>query len=489
MMNWLFNRRYKLVIAFIVITAIVSGTLIITMVTLSRSHEINRQINEELVPSIRVLQRLEGKTLRANDLIKEWAYVQRVEEDIHRKEMRTLSDSLLPANLNQVLQTKSAFAIADQQRLDSLATFIELLISQYKTIENLLPNFDSYSDPLATMEADSYFLEGSGVVLTAQHTNELFQTLIRNQTNRMNAEIEEMNEQFTILNWVLVVVSLFVVSAAVAIAFFVTQLRRQKEASDSQNVQLDLLYRDLTDSINYAQRLQSTILPTIGNVRQIFPNAFILYNPKAVVSGDFYWFKNIGGKKLFAAADCTGHGVPGAFMSLVGHNFLNHVTKVFIDPAQILNSMNRLGTEVMKNNNSQVRDGMDVALCALDEKTLLLEYCGANIPLYLVREGELQEFLPTKRSIGSFGEPGGTFKTQKIQLQEGDVLFACSDGYADQFGGENNKKFMRRTFKELLKRIAVLEMEAQQETLQHEFDSWKGSNEQTDDILVIGIRI
>ena len=489
MMNWLFNRRYKLVIAFIVITAIVSGTLIVTMVTLSRSHDINRQINEEFVPSIRVLQKLEGKTLRANDLIKEWAYVQRVEEDIHRKEMRLLSDSVLAAILGEVIQAKSAFTTEDQKRIDTLEIYVKQLIQQYRAIEEVLPTFDSYSDPLATMEADSYFLEGSGIVLTAERTSDVFQKLIRSQTTRMNAEIEEMNEQFFILNWVLVVVSLFVVSAALAIAFFVTQLRRQKEASDSQNIQLDLLYRDLTDSINYAQRLQSTILPTIGNVRQIFPQAFILYNPKAVVSGDFYWFKNIGGKKLFAAADCTGHGVPGAFMSLVGHNFLNHVTKVFIDPAQILNSMNRLGTEVMKNNNTQVRDGMDVALCAFDEKTLLLEYCGANIPLYLVREGELLEYLPTKRSIGSFGEPGGTFKTQKIQLQEGDVIFACSDGYADQFGGPNNKKFMRKTFKDLLRRVAPLEMEAQKEALQHEFDSWKGSNEQTDDILVIGIRI
>jgi serine phosphatase RsbU (regulator of sigma subunit) len=305
----------------------------------------------------------------------------------------------------------------------------------------------------------------------------------------MNAEIEEMNVQFSRLTGVLVVVSLFVFFAGVAIAYFTTKLRKQKEESEVQKEQLNLLYRDLTDSINYAQRLQNTILPNIGAVRQIFNKSFVFYVPKAVVSGDFYWFKNVGGKKLFAAADCTGHGVPGAFMSLVGHNFLNHVTKVFLDPSQILNNVNRLGTEVLRNNNTGVRDGMDIALCAIDEKEGLLEYCGANIPLYIVRKNELIELAPTKRSIGTFGERGETFETQKFQLEKDDMVYACSDGYADQFGEENNKKFMRKRFKEMLIAIAELEIDLQEKTLHETFNVWKGLMEQTDDLLVIGIRI
>jgi serine phosphatase RsbU (regulator of sigma subunit) len=229
------------------------------------------------------------------------------------------------------------------------------------------------------MDAESYFIEGSGIPLVVEEAESILNRLRQRQTSRMNAEIEEMNVQFARLTGVLVVVSLFVLFAGVAIAYFTTKLRKQKEESDIQKEQLNLLYRDLTDSINYAQRLQNTILPNIGAVRQIFNNSFVFYVPKAVVSGDFYWFKNIGGKKLFAAAVCTGHGVPGAFMSLVGHNFLNHVTKVFLDPSQILNNINRLGTEVLRNNNNGVRDGMDIALCAIDEKDLTLDYCGANI--------------------------------------------------------------------------------------------------------------
>ena len=460
-----------------------------TMITLQRSYDINRKINDKYVPSIGCLQDLESYTLRSKDLIKEWAFVQRVEEDIHRKEMKAISDSSLTNSWVRLKEVKSNFNKEEQQKLDSLEVRIAVMLVQFKEVQELLPTFDSYSNPIALMEAESYFIEGSGIPLVVEEAEAILNELRTKQTARMNREIEEMNVQFSRLTGVLVVVSLFVLFAGIAIAYFTTKLRKQKEESDVQKEQLNLLYRDLTDSINYAQRLQNTILPNIGAVKQIFNKSFVFYVPKAVVSGDFYWFKNVGGKKLFAAADCTGHGVPGAFMSLVGHNFLNHVTKVFLDPSQILNNVNRLGTEVLRNNNNGVRDGMDIALCAIDDKELMLEYCGANIPLYVVRENELIELAPTKRSIGTFGERGESFETQKFQLEKNDMVYACSDGYADQFGEETNKKFMRKKFKEILASISTLEIDAQEKTLHETFDAWKGSLEQTDDLLVIGIRI
>ena len=386
-------------------------------------------------------------------------------------------------------EVKSNFNAEEQVSIDSLEKKVGEMLVQFKAVQELLPTFDSYSNPIALMEAESYFIDGSGIPLVVEEAESILNRLRKKQTERMNAEIEEMNVQFSRLTGVLVVVSLFVLFAGIAISYFTTKLRKQKEESEVQKEQLNLLYRDLTDSINYAQRLQNTILPNIGAVRQIFNKSFVFYVPKAVVSGDFYWFKNVGGKKLFAAADCTGHGVPGAFMSLVGHNFLNHVTKVFLDPAQILNNVNRLGTEVLRNNNNGVRDGMDVALCAIDEKELMLEYCGANIPLYVVRNNELIELAPTKRSIGTFGERGETFETQKFQLEKNDMVYACSDGYADQFGEANNKKFMRKRFKEILTSISIQEIDTQEKTLHETFSAWKGSMEQTDDLLVIGIRI
>lgn len=488
-MNWFFNKKYRLGFGFGAIIFIVAGTLVMTMITLQRSYDINRKINDKYVPSIGRLQDLESYTLRSKDLIKEWAFVQRVEEDLHRKEMKAISDSSLTNSWMRLKEVKGNFNAEEQVSIDSLEKKIEEMLVQFKAVQDLLPTFDSYSNPIALMEAESYFIEGSGIPLVVEQAESILNRLRKKQTERMNAEIEQMNVQFSRLTGVLVVVSLFVLFAGIAIAYFTTKLRKQKEESDIQKEQLNLLYRDLTDSINYAQRLQNTILPNMGAVRQIFNKSFVFYVPKAVVSGDFYWFKNVGGKKLFAAADCTGHGVPGAFMSLVGHNFLNHVTKVFLDPAQILNNVNRLGTEVLRNNNNGVRDGMDIALCAIDEKELTLEYCGANIPLYVVRNNELIELAPTKRSIGTFGERGETFETQKFQLEKNDMVYACSDGYADQFGEANNKKFMRKRFKEILATISIQEIETQEKTLHETFNAWKGSVEQTDDLLVIGIRI
>ena len=488
-MNWFFNKRYRLGFGFGAIIFVVAGTLVMTMITLQRSYDINRKINDKYVPSIGRLQDLESYTLRSKDLIKEWAFVQRVEEDLHRKEMTAISDSSLMKSWMRLKEVKNNFNSEEQNSIDSLERKVETMLIQFKAVQALLPTFDSYSNPVALMDAESYFIEGSGIPLVVEQAESILNRLRKRQTERMNSEIEEMNVQFSRLTGVLVVVSLFVLFAGIAIAYFTTQLRKQKEESEVQKEQLNLLYRDLTDSINYAQRLQNTILPNIGAVRQIFNKSFVFYVPKAVVSGDFYWFKNVGGRKLFAAADCTGHGVPGAFMSLVGHNFLNHVTKVFLDPAQILNSVNRLGTEVLRNNNAGVRDGMDIALCAVDEKELMLEYCGANIPLYVVRGNQLIELSPTKRSIGTFGEKGESFSTQKFQLERNDMIYACSDGYADQFGEETNKKFMRKRFKEILTSISTLEIETQEKTLHETFSAWKGSLEQTDDLLVIGIRV
>lgn len=488
-MNWFFNKRYRLGLGFGAIIFVVAGTLVMTMITLQRSYDINRKINDQYVPSIGRLQDLESYTLRSKDLIKEWAFVQRVEEDLHRKEMKAISDSTLMKSLIRLKEVKNNFSLEEQKSIDSLEGKVGEMLIQFKAVQALLPTFDSYSNPVALMDAESYFIEGSGIPLVVEQAENILNRLRKRQTERMNSEIEEMNVQFSRLTGVLVVVSLFVLFAGIAIAYFTTQLRKQKEESEVQKEQLNLLYRDLTDSINYAQRLQNTILPNIGAVRQIFNKSFVFYVPKAVVSGDFYWFKNVGGRKLFAAADCTGHGVPGAFMSLVGHNFLNHVTKVFLDPAQILNSVNRLGTEVLKNNNAGVRDGMDIALCAVDEKELILEYCGANIPLYVVRNNQLIELSPTKRSIGTFGEKGESFSTQKFQLEKNDMIYACSDGYADQFGGETNKKFMRKKFKEILTSISTLEIDTQEKTLHETFNDWKGYLEQTDDLLVIGIRV
>lgn len=268
------------------------------------------------------------------------------------------------------------------------------------------------------------------------------------------------------------------------------ELTKEKNKSEQQLSQIEKLYADLKSSISYAKRLQDSILPSPSTIKKLFPNHFILFMPKDVVSGDFYWVQDQGNKTLFAAADCTGHGVPGAFMSLVAHNALNHVTKVYTKPGQILNQVNRIASTVFHSDeDDKIKDGMDIALCSLDQKTLILEFSGAQNPIYIIRQGELIILQGEKRSIGIESKEHRLFASHTFQCQDGDMIYLFSDGYADQFGGPNNKKFMRKRMKEMLTEVAIENCDAQKEKIQDIILAWKGEEEQTDDILLVGIRV
>lgn len=267
---------------------------------------------------------------------------------------------------------------------------------------------------------------------------------------------------------------------------------RQKEEIERQKERVTELYKDLTDSINYAKRIQQTILPTKEYILNMFPNSFLLYKPRDIVSGDFYWFKTSGKKKLFAVVDCTGHGVPGAFMSLVGHNVLNQVTKVFTKPAQILNNLNRLASEALHTESegeTQLSDGMDLAFLSIDESSMELEFAGAFNPAYIVRDGTLIVLEPDRFSIGSFEYGEKEYQNQVMQLEPNDMVYIFSDGYVDQFGGPKGKKFMKKKFRELLLEIAHLDLDVQNQKLNEALITWKRSLDQVDDILVIGVRV
>ena len=240
----------------------------------------------------------------------------------------------------------------------------------------------------------------------------------------------------------------------------------------------------------YAQRLQETILPGPEAIREVFADHFIFYRPKATVSGDFYWFANKGKKRMVAAADCTGHGVPGAFMSLVGHNALNQATKVYNKPSQVLNTVNRLSAQALRaHENHLVKDGMDIALLSIDMDSMELEFSGAQNPVYIIRGGELFELEGDAFSIGTYVNGEREFTHKSYTLQSGDCLYLFSDGYADQFGGPQGKKFMRKQFRQLLMEVAPLALNAQCEEISRRFDDWKGDGEQLDDVLVIGVRV
>lgn len=269
------------------------------------------------------------------------------------------------------------------------------------------------------------------------------------------------------------------------------EIRNQKDEVEAQRERVTALYTDLQASIDYAQRLQETILPDEQFVKNMFGDSFVLFLPKATVSGDFYWFKEKGSKKIFAAVDCTGHGVPGAFMSLIGHNLLNQSTKVYSNPAQILNSTNRLSGEVMRSKDGEhyMKDGMDIALCTLDTNTNILEYSGAHNPVYIIRDGEMIELSADSFSIGTYVKGEREFSHQQIQLRPGDCIYLFSDGFVDQFGGELGKKFMRKRFKSMLTEHHTLPMTEQMKAFKNTLIQWQGDQEQVDDILLMGIRV
>ena len=211
-----------------------------------------------------------------------------------------------------------------------------------------------------------------------------------------------------------------------------------------------------------------------------------------MVSGDFYWFNKLDGNLFFATVDCTGHGVPGAFMSMIGNSLLNEIvlTKKIASPSAILSSLNKSIFKVLKQNTSESRDGMDMALCMIDPKKNTLTYAGANRELLLIRDGELLEYKPTKNAIGGFTDSNTLFKETVIEIKPNDIFYMTTDGYADQFGGEKGKKLMTKNFKEFLISIHHLPMEEQHIQLDLKIKNWMGTiHAQVDDILIVGIKL
>jgi serine phosphatase RsbU (regulator of sigma subunit) len=279
------------------------------------------------------------------------------------------------------------------------------------------------------------------------------------------------------------------------------KLEKQKEEITKQHSKLNIAYdeieaknKDILDSIKYAKRIQEAILP-IHDFEKIFGNkGFVYYQPKDIVSGDFYWLEKKENTVLLAAVDCTGHGVPGAFMSIVGFNVLNQAVNEhhLRAPNLILNELNTGVTNTLRQTEkeSTVRDGMDINLCSINYDTLELNYAGAYNPLWIIRNTEFIELAADKFPIGLFvGQEMSNFKNNVFQLQKGDTLYLFTDGYADQFGGPRGKKFKYQQFKDTLLSIAHMNVTEQKNILEKTILSWKGELEQIDDILVIGIQI
>jgi serine phosphatase RsbU (regulator of sigma subunit)/HAMP domain-containing protein len=589
-----FSISRKIGVGFGLFIIVVAVVFYFTNNTLSESRETNRKINDVYAPSVKVLEELDNQLIHAQQLMKQWAYVQRREDDHERTEAIKLCEKVIPEQLKKINAYSTLWQSEQINNKHELFIHIRELLLAYEEIRKALPDFDSYTDPINQMTADGYFIEGGIIPTALEASRKKLQAMNSAQRDTMTVEISMMNKSFEKLRLLLVNIAFGVLFAGILIGVLTSrsivrpvnslrkklsnlsmgvyslhntkagndeigdmaqavnrlvanfdktrefalnvgagnfdvpfsplsehdemgkallrmrddlasyrhemeekvnaqtlEITRQRDQVEAERERALELYSDLQSSIDYAQRLQETILPNDTLIKTMFPDSFVFFRPKATVSGDFYWFVSKGNKKLFAAADCTGHGVPGAFMSLVGYNVLNQATKVYSKPAQVLNSANRLSAEAMRADSGEhfMKDGMDISLCCIDFDAMELEFSGAHNPAYIIRNEELIEIDSDPFSIGTYVNGEKEFTNHTMKLEKGDCIYLFSDGFADQFGGPRGKKFMRKQFRIMLLQHHRLPMEQQKIEIAKSLDLWKGDIEQIDDVLVIGVRV
>jgi serine phosphatase RsbU (regulator of sigma subunit) len=340
---------------------------------------------------------------------------------------------------------------------------------------------------------------------TAKHVNDL---MAQYESEKKQKEIALLTKDSEIkslqLNknklWTITMALVFAVAILLVFSLagiFYSRFKIKQKANvllEHQNVEMAQQKKEITDSINYAKRIQESILPPDTYWQDNLPDSFIFYRPKDIVSGDFYWLERKNDIVCFAAVDCTGHGVPGALMSVVGFNLLTQAVNEMnlTIPSDILKHLDQGVTKTLRQSEEGkgVKDGMDLSLCSLNLRTNELQYAGAYNSLYYISNGEFKEIKSDKFPIGvNLDGKVDNYTNHTVQLQKGDCVFLFSDGYADQFGGSKGKKFKYNQLKELLHKNYLLPSEIQKQELGKIFDTWKGGLEQVDDVLIIGVRV
>ena len=359
---------------------------------------------------------------------------------------------------------------------------------KYKDAYDMQSLFKKLADSMNNFE-----LQRSAIEKQMQYEFEKKEAVSQVQREKEKAIAQEKDQKQVIVIWSVVlvlIVSLFLGGIAYR------KWRIEQQQNDiilSQKIQVDKKNQHITDSIGYAQRIQQAILPDESLFKKSFAESFVWYKPKDIVSGDFYWIGQKDGKTIFAAADCTGHGVPGAFMSMIGNTLLNEIIneKSILEPDEILGRLREGLTRSLKQEQDQntYQDGMELALCVYDPSLQTVEFSGSYSPLYIISDGRLQEYPGNSLPIGFKKGNAEKFDKVLIRVSKGDVLYLFTDGFPDQKGERSQKKFYYKPFRELLLSIHPSPMEEQKKILETTLTDWKGSLEQIDDILVIGVRI
>ena len=386
-----------------------------------------------------------------------------------------------------------------------LAQEAQILEETRDAAQNLYVSYKSAGQPNKSLEMYELYIQSRDSIESEENQREILNQQFKYEYEKKEAvaaaeykaeldhqeeiALAEQRRQNIIIGSIsigLILVALF--SVFLFNRFKITQrqkgiIERQKEIVEEKNHQI-------MDSIQYAKRIQGAILPPLKLVKENFNESFILYKPKDIVAGDFYWMEQRDGKLLFAAADCTGHGVPGALVSVVCNNGLNRSVREFgiTEPGKILDKTREIVIKEFEKSEEEVKDGMDIALCSLEGNKL--SYAGAHNPLWIIRSGkkEIEEIKANKQPIGQFDEQK-PYTTHQLDLESGDSIYIFSDGIVDQFGGDRNKKFRPANFRRLLISIQEMKMEDQGRKIEETFEEWKGSNAQLDDVCVIGVKV
>ncbi len=319
------------------------------------------------------------------------------------------------------------------------------------------------------------------------------------ETQRLNQlatalENKKKQEQALIINWAIAIVGILILGFSFILYRRWNEVKKQKVIIEEKNRQVEEKNHEILDSITYAKRIQTAILPSSQLRAKVLPEHFVLYEPKDIVAGDFYWLEETDDSIIFAVADCTGHGVPGAMMSVVCHNALNRSVKEFglRDPGLILDKTRELIVDELSKEEEdiEISDGMDISLCTWNKSTNEITWAGANNPLWIWKKEsqDMLEIKPNKQPIGKHFDMK-PFTTHSVELQKGDRIYLITDGYADQFGGPESKKFKAKNLKNLLVQISNEKINRQIDILRTTFFNWKGDLEQIDDVCIMGIEI
>ncbi|MBL4656626.1 MAG: SpoIIE family protein phosphatase [Flavobacteriales bacterium] len=497
-MNLTLNQ--KIALGFLVLVLTYGSMGYISLQNLDKSRAItnkNLLINQ---PSIILLNEFKLLVVNAKNSSGIWVTID-IQNNPDKKLLKEIHDTAYP-DLRKRLDDKVELW-TDQADKDSIAVlfseFEEILVQQ-KSIMDALPNIDAYQDFVMRVETEAIFenveFESNEVLYHLEVMLQKFKVLASKQDREMLSSFESIRYSNIFLSIIAIVVGIVVTFYILRVVKLEEQKKSviaERDAVQEQKDIIEEINAEVMASINYAKRIQSTILPSEETLTKQLSNHFVYYKPRDIVSGDFYWCVNFLEDEVawLAAADCTGHGVPGAFVSFVCSKALHECVndERIGNPASILDETTKLVEAAFEGGEADnVKDGMDIGLCRIDFKENKVDFAGAHNPMYLIRDGELMEFKGDRQPIGSH-EDRKPYTNHSVDLKKGDTLYIFSDGFLDQFGGPKGKRYMTKRFREFLLTISKGEIKYQTEKIENELVSWQGEEAQVDDILIIGVRV